>query len=164
MIQRAGIEEIYDPAIELEAENRSGSGSAGNTVDPEPNHCEGVAMDSLTYPHSLVEAFERNQLALSILSTDRDTESVTRRSSTQGSPTPLDELIELNEELSAPRYTQYEMEVESQASFSAWLGPRHARGSSENASQWLVTAQTSSPTSGRIRIGANSLSRHSGSI
>ena len=40
MIQRAGIEEIYDPAIELEAENRSGSGSAGNTVDPEPNHCK----------------------------------------------------------------------------------------------------------------------------
>lgn len=76
MIQRAGIEEIYDPAIELEAENRSGSGSAGNTVDPEPNHCKGVAMDSLTYPHSLVEAFERNQLALSILSHRRDPESV----------------------------------------------------------------------------------------
>ena len=33
-------------------------------------------MDSLTYPHSLVEAFERNQLALSILSHRRDPESV----------------------------------------------------------------------------------------
>lgn len=131
MIQRAGIEEIYDPAIELEAENRSGSGSAGNTVDPEPNHCEGVAMDSLTYPHSLVEAFERNQLALSILSHRRDPESVDQAiAALKGAS--ITDLMELNEDLSdlAPRYTQYEMEIESQTSFSSGWDHGHARGSS----------------------------------
>lgn len=88
-------------------------------------------MDSLTYPHSLVEAFERNQLALSILSHRRDPESINQAiAALKGAS--IDDLMEINEDLSdlAPRYTQYEMEIESQASFSAGWDHGHARGSS----------------------------------
>ena len=73
----AEIAHAFDSSGRMRVQTKSAPARVGRTCCSGANHCEGVAMDSLPYPFSLDEAFERNQLALSILE-HRDLHADTR--------------------------------------------------------------------------------------